>query len=104
MTDPAPPLPPLPRRSKNRGAMQKWYALLAAPIFFMLAGALAFSEQDRMSTFFAILAMAMPLIFVILALRDTIRMAKTHREWQKAPAARAAAIAQAPPSEPPAVG
>jgi hypothetical protein len=101
MTDPMPPLPPMPRRFKNRDQMQKWYALLAAPIFFMLAGALAFSEQDRMSTFFAILAMTMPLIFVILAVRDTIRMARLHREWQQAHAARAAAIAQATPPAPP---
>jgi hypothetical protein len=60
-----------PRRDESRRA-QKWVALVSAPVFFLIAGTLANAGMEQVSTAFAILAMAMPAVFVLLALRDLV--------------------------------
>jgi len=58
------------QRRENSRRSQKWVALLAAPIFFLIAGTLANAGMEQVSTTFAILAMAMPGVFLVLLLRD----------------------------------
>jgi len=71
----------LPPRIAGADLMHKWYALLSAPVFFMLGGALSFGGQPWLSTVFAMLAMAMPVVFVILAVRDGLRARRAYRAW-----------------------
>lgn len=75
MTD----LPQIRRRTAADSA-QKWVALVSAPVFFLIAGTLANGGLETVSTVFAILAMAMPVVFVGLVIRDWLRAVRERRE------------------------
>ncbi|CCG43165.1 hypothetical protein [Magnetospirillum molischianum] len=67
--------PRIQKRTASDGA-QKWVALVSAPVFFLIAGTLANGGLETASTVFALLAMAMPAVFVALVIRDWIRVAR----------------------------
>jgi len=67
------------RRRTAAASGQKWVALVSAPVFFLIAGTLANGGLETVSTVFALLAMAMPVIFVALVIRDWLRLAREQR-------------------------
>lgn len=73
--------PRIRRNSASTGA-QKWVALVSAPIFFLIAGTLANSGMETVSTVFALLAMAMPPVFLVLAIRDWVWAMRAYRARQ----------------------
>ncbi|SEH35933.1 hypothetical protein [Magnetospirillum fulvum] len=75
--------PRIRRNSASTGA-QKWVALVSAPVFFLIAGTLANGGLETVSTVFALLAMAMPLVFVVLAIRDWVWAMRSYRARQTA--------------------
>jgi len=73
--------PRIRRNSASTGA-QKWVALVSAPVFFLIAGTLANGGLETVSTVFALLAMAMPPVFVVLAIRDWVWAMRAYRARQ----------------------
>jgi len=60
------------RQQEDSRRSQKWVALVSAPIFFLIAGTLANAGREQASTAFALLALAMPAVFVGLLVRDWV--------------------------------
>ena len=80
---------PLPPRYNGPGLMHKWYALMAAPLFFLIAGTLANAGDETVSTVFALLAMGMVPLFLLLLGRDALRAKRAHDQWRRRKAAEA---------------